>query len=84
VTTGHNYTVDMLYRPIEFRSTAVKLYYIEKSKEKEIKVYTTLALAKTRPIVLIPHYTIQDIEESIVRDLEAFVTKKEQDNIALA
>jgi hypothetical protein len=74
----------MPYRPTEFRSIAVKLYYVEESKEKEIKVYTTLALAKTRLIVLIPHRTIQDIEESIIQDLEAFVTKKEQDNIALA
>jgi hypothetical protein len=56
----------MLYRPTEFRSIAVKLYYVKESKEKEIKVYTTLTLAKTRPIVLIPHRTIQDIEESIV------------------
>jgi hypothetical protein len=62
----------------------VKLYYIEESKEKENKVYITLALVRTRPIVLILHRTIQDIEESIVQDLEAFVTKKEQDNIALA
>jgi hypothetical protein len=66
VTTGHNYTINILYRPIEFRSIAVKLYYIKESKEKEIKVYITLALAKTRPIVLIPHRTIQDIKESIV------------------
>jgi hypothetical protein len=62
----------------------VKLYYIEESKEKENKVRTTLALVRTRPIVLIPHRTIQDIEESIVRDSEAFITKKKQDNIALA
>jgi hypothetical protein len=74
----------MLYRPIEFRSIAVKLYYIKESKEKEIKVCTTLALAKTRPMVLIPHHTIRDIKESIIQDLEAFITKKEQDNIALA
>jgi hypothetical protein len=84
VTTGHNYTIDMPYGPTEFRSTAVKLYYVEESKEKEIEVCITLALAKTRPIVLIPHRTIQDIEESIIQDLEAFITKKEQDNIALA
>jgi hypothetical protein len=74
----------MPYRPIEFRSIVVKLYYIEESKEKENEVRTTLALARTRLIVLIPHRTIRDIEESIIRDLEAFVTKKEQDNIALA
>jgi hypothetical protein len=48
----------MPYRPTEFRSIAVKLYYIKKSKEKEIKVYITLALAKTRLMVLIPHHTI--------------------------
>jgi hypothetical protein len=74
----------MPYGPTEFRSIVVKLYYVEESKEKENKVRTTLALARTRPMVLIPHRTIRDIEESIVRDLEAFVTKKEQDNIALA
>jgi len=34
--------------------------------------------------VLILYRTIQDIEESIIQDLEAFITKKEQDNIALA
>jgi hypothetical protein len=74
----------MPYRPTEFRSIAVKPYYVEESKEKEIEVYITLTLAKTRPIVLILYRTIQDIEESIVRDLKAFITKKEQDNIALA
>jgi hypothetical protein len=74
----------MPYRPTEFRSIVVKLYYVKESKEKENEVRITLALARTRPIVLIPHRTIQDIEESIVQDLEAFVTKKEQDNIALA
>jgi hypothetical protein len=74
----------MPYGPTEFRSIVVKPYYIEESKEKKNEVRTTLALARTRPIVLIPHCTVQDIEESIVRDLEAFMTKKEQDNIALA
>jgi hypothetical protein len=74
----------MPYRPTEFRSIIVKLYYVEESKEKENEVCITLALARTRLMVLIPHRTIQDIEESIVRDLEAFITKKEQDNIALA
>jgi hypothetical protein len=74
----------MPYRPTEFRSIVVKLYYIEESKEKENEVRITLALARTRPMVLIPHRTIQDIEESIIRDLEAFITKKEQDNIAFA
>jgi hypothetical protein len=74
----------MLYGPTEFRSIVVKLYYVKESKEKENEVCTTLALARTRPIVLIPHCTIQDIKESIVQDLEAFITKKEQDNIALA
>ena len=48
----------MPYRPIEFRSIVVKLYYIEEDKEEEIKVYITLNLAKTRLIVLIPHHTI--------------------------
>jgi len=56
----------MLYGPIEFRSIVIKLYYIEKSKEKENKVYITLALVRTRLIVLIPHRTIQDIKESII------------------
>jgi hypothetical protein len=74
----------MPYGPTEFRSTVVKLYYVEESKEKENKVCMTLALARTRPMVLIPHRTIRDIEESIIQDLEAFVTKKEQDNMALA
>jgi hypothetical protein len=74
----------MLYGPTEFRSIVVKLYYIKESKEKENEVRTTLALARTRPMVLILYRTIQDIEESIVQDLEAFVTKKEQDNMALA
>jgi hypothetical protein len=67
----------MPYKPTEFRSIAVKLYYIKKSKEKEIEVYITLALAKTKLIVLISHRTIQDIEKSIIQDLEAFITKKE-------
>jgi hypothetical protein len=74
----------MPYRPTEFRSIVVKLYYVEESKEKENEVRITLALARTRPMVLILHRTVQDIEKSIVQDLEAFVTKKEQDNIALA
>jgi hypothetical protein len=51
---------------MEFRSIVVKPYYIKKSKEKENKVRITLALARTRPIVLIPHRTIQDIKESII------------------
>ena len=74
----------MPYRPTEFRSIVVKLYYIKESKEKKNEVYITLALARTRLMVLILYRTIQNIKESIVRDLEAFVTKKEQDNIALA
>jgi hypothetical protein len=56
----------MPYGPIEFRSIVVKLYYIEESKEKENEVCITLALARTRPIVLILHRIVQDIEESIV------------------
>jgi hypothetical protein len=48
----------MPYRPTEFRSIVVKLYYVKESKEKENKVCITLALARTRPMVLILHRTV--------------------------
>jgi hypothetical protein len=77
----------MLYRPAKFRTTVVKPFYIEEKLDRtepipEPPQLPPLLPIRTRPVVLIPLKTREQLEKPSPYD--TFLTRKEESDLELA